>query len=132
MGNVSKNLGGRPTDYSEELLQKAIDYLERCKNDTTSMPSVSQLAVELGVDRQTITDWADLDDRPTFTRTYKAIKALQEQDIISKGLKGKYNPSMSIFLLKANHNMIETEKRLLGGDKENPIAFEFVDGDSQD
>lgn len=129
---TSKNVSGRPTDYSEEKLKKAQDYLEKCIADKSSMPSVSELAVVLGVNRETIVSWADDEDKKEFSNTYKRVKALQEQDIISKGLKGKYNPSMSIFLLKANHNMIETEKKLLTGDKANPIAFEFVDGDSQD
>jgi hypothetical protein len=125
---------GRPTLYSEEKLVLAKEYLQKCKGMLVvsegfdppkqikiDVPSISALAAELEVARETIWDWCKDEDKKEFSNTINAIFALQEASLVENGLIGKFNPTMSIFLLKSNHGYIETEKRILAGDKENPL-----------
>lgn len=47
--------------------------------------------------------------------------------LMSDGLSSKVNSSMAIFLLKANHRMIETEKVQHVGDETEPMTIIFTD-----
>lgn len=56
----------------------------------------------------------------------KEFKVAQEHQLESNGLSGKFNSIMSIFLLKAKHGYMETDKRILTGDKDNPVTIKVI------
>lgn len=97
--------------------QKAIDILEDyiAYCDTNKLtPYQSELA----------SDWMDISEDtlqryenkwPEFAERIKRLEAKQKTHLLRK------ENSMAIFQLKANHGMIETEKRILAGDKDSPI-----------
>lgn len=119
----------RPTKYNNDILIKANEYNHRIWS-APALPTIEGLAEELEVDADTIDNWAsakypdDYEDKelagklkyPEFFGTIKEIKNKQKKQLMEDGMYGgkEVNSTMAIFLLKANHGMIETEKKLIG------------------
>lgn len=112
----------RPTKYNESVIFKTKEYIKSCGREATELPTIEGLAEKLEVDSDTINNWATSKDEkgnllyPEFFGTIKALKEKQKNQLINDGVYGgkEVNSTMCIFLLKANHGMIETERRLLG------------------
>jgi len=101
--------GGRPTDYDQEQAETAAEaYLQTCGREQTKLPKVTEFYRLLGITRETGSQWQK--EHPEFSDTCKKIMDIQQEELIDDGLFGgkEVNASMAIFLLKANHNMIET------------------------
>ncbi len=92
---------GRPTSYSEDMQQRADEYVDGgfiAAGDV--VPSVAGLAVELRVDRATLHNWRD--QHPVFLGTLNRLSHLQERLSLNGGLSGKLNSTI-VKLLLANH-----------------------------
>ena len=98
---------GRPTKYNEQMLSKAQSYVQHCQNGE-EMPFIEELALELDVNEDTVVEWAKT--HVEFSATVKRLKMLQKLYLKKGALEKKLHPSLSIFLLKANHGMNEEEK----------------------
>lgn len=85
----------RPTDYSEEILTKTQDYLENYEQHGDAIPSIAGLAIHLNLSRTTIYDWASQEDKKEFSYILENILSQQEKTLISKGLKGEFNSSIT-------------------------------------
>jgi hypothetical protein len=133
----TKHSGGRPTKYSEEMLSKAQGYFLKCYgkiDGNIRMPFIEELALELGVNDDTVVEWANKknDDGsliyPEFSATYSRILLLQKFRLKQTGLKGK-NQSFVQFLLNVNHGMVSAEKQILTGDKDNKLEIVITEED---
>lgn len=91
--------GGRPTDYSGEILIKTQDYIENHEAKGDLVPSVAGLAVELGIARSTIYDWASQEDKPEFSDMLDTILSTQERKLINGGMGGKYNSTITKLMM---------------------------------
>jgi len=118
---------GRPSKYNEGMLQKANSYLMEClmgemkdEKRTYKLPLIEELARLCEVDSETVMNWTQEDEQ--FFDTIKRIKELQKERIINKGFTAK-NPTFSIFMLKANHGMMETEKQVLVQDRDVKVSI---------
>jgi len=122
-----KKVMGRPSKYNDEILAKAKAYYHKCLGNVDNkkrMPLLEELARILDVHGETMTEWED--EYPDFSETLKKIRQLQKERIIQTGFGAK-NPTFSIFMLKANHGMMETEKRVLAGERgADPIQLNTV------
>lgn len=130
-------MAGQPTKYSEEMQKEADAYIDDCIR-SGEIPYIEELALRLGVDDTTLINWMNRKDdkeelvNPIFFATYKRIKTLQKLRLMKGSVTNKLNPVSSIFQLKVNHGMIETEKKILLGDKENPLTVVFDESLKQD
>lgn len=96
---------GRPTKLTDEILQKANDYLIfDFVNVGDVVTSAVGLAQYLGVTKSTIYLWASQKDDLSmqFSDTLKACIEKQENLLISHGLKGTFNPTIAK-LMMSNH-----------------------------
>lgn len=111
-----------PYKYNEETIPLATEYLNSCGNENMELPTVEGLALKLGIDDDTLVRWAEKYDE--FREIYKKLKMLQKVQLINGGMYGgkEVNASMFIFLLKVNHNMIETSKLSLGGQVDTGLS----------
>ena len=98
---------GRPTKYNEDVLVKAQSYVQHCQN-ATEMPFIEELALSLDINEDTVVEWAKEHDE--FSATVKRLKMLQKLHLKKGALEKRLHPSLSIFLLKANHGLNEEEK----------------------
>lgn len=107
--------GGRPTAYGDHVIPTLEEYIASCGREQTELPTLEGLAERLDVDEDTITNWQK--EHPEFLRACKKLMNRQRDQLINDGLYGgkEVNSSMAIFLLKANHGMIETERKMLVG-----------------
>lgn len=102
---------GRPSKLTAEVLEKAWKYL----NNTTSisvnsgglLPTKERLALELGVTRQTLENWAE--KSPDFLDIYNTLHAMQADMLVQNGLVGRYTPAITAIML-SKHDYVKQEK----------------------
>lgn len=142
--DTNKNgTAGRPCEYckDKEEIQKITEaYFKRCyESKPQQIPFIEELALLLDHDDETITLWAkkkrkDIEndneenslEHPEFSALYRKLKTLQKL-FLSKRILGRYNPSGAISLLKWHHGLIETEKQILAGEKNEPLEIVIVE-----
>jgi hypothetical protein len=90
---------GRPTLYSQEIIDKSLDYLENFANYGDLIPQIAGLALHLGVRRDTLYEWAKEDGKEEFSDIFEAVKGKQEKTLINGSLGGELNPAISKMLL---------------------------------
>lgn len=90
---------GRPTDYTEQLVEKAWAYANGgWKAVGDRVPSIAGLACEIGVRRETCHAWAN-DKTKEFSNILAQIAQMQERTLINRGLDGDFNPSIAKMIL---------------------------------
>lgn len=109
---------GRPTDYSPEIIDKTIAYIEKCEEDK-DLPSVAGLAVYLNCARRTIYNWGD--ENPEFLHILEKLLATQEVKLINGGLKGTYNSTISKLILTKHGYADKVESDLTSNGKDISI-----------
>lgn len=119
----------------EIIMKKTNEYIDKCYlSKPPQIPYKEELALILDVDEDTISNWAnkrigetDSLEHPEFFGAYKKVNTVQKLFLL-KRTTGRFNPTGAIFQLKANHGMIETEKKILAGDKDaEPITIKVVE-----
>ena len=124
----------RPSSYDQtkDYEKLADEYLQTCGRLQTKLPKISEFCREyIGVSEDTVNLWMKGENLPKDADTtelvgaIKRVKEIQKEQLIDDGSYGgkEVNSTMMIFLLKANHGMIETERRELIGKDGNPIQL---------
>lgn len=100
---------GRPTKATDELLARANDYLDHWQ-DFGVIPSITALALYLGVSRQTLHNWATEQGHPFFDILERTM-CLQEVTALNKGLTGEWNAMLVKLVLGKHgyHDRTETD-----------------------
>lgn len=84
----------RPSEYTEEILERAKDYLEKYEEYGHAIPSVAGLAKVLNKHRDTMYAWAKDEDKEEFSYILSQIVSDQEFVLLNKGLKGEFNSNI--------------------------------------
>jgi hypothetical protein len=103
---ITKHAGGRPTKYIPEIIQPKIEeYLSSCSKEQTELPTAEGLALVLGVNTDTLYEWAK--KHPEFSDYLKKLAEKQKNQLMNDGMYGgkEVNAGMAIFLLKAIHGL---------------------------
>lgn len=114
------NKVGRPLLFqSVEQLQSLIDkYFEEC--DATGEPyTITGLADSLDTDRATLVRYEHKDE---FYNTIKKAKRKVERQFEKRSLKGEYNPTIAIFLMKNNFGYQDKVDLSVEHVEEDPIS----------
>lgn len=123
--------GGRPTKYSDELLEAAIEYAHNYESHGDAVPQLAGLAVALGISRDTIYDWLKDDTKKEFSYIVAQICAMQEKVLVNGGVVGDFNASITKLLL-AKHGYSDKAEidHTTKGEKVQSIApHQFVSDD---
>lgn len=124
-------MAGRPTDYTTaDFDAKALEYLKCYEKLGSVIPSLSGLALYLGVNRSTIYEWRD--KHPTFSDTLDQIMASQEVKALNNGLDGTFNPAITKLVLH-NHGYsdkqeVETKMEISTPDMSDADLQAVIDG----
>lgn len=87
---------GRPTEYSEEVLEIANAYIDNFKSEHGhAIPSVAGLAKVLRKSRECLYQWAREDDKKAFSDILRQIVSDQEFELLNNGLNGEFNPAIT-------------------------------------
>ena len=100
---------GRPTLYSEEMVEKALEYLVTYKEQGDVVPQIAGLAIHLKVSRDTVYDWAKQEDKADFSYIVAEVLSAQERGLVNGGLNQDFNASMSKLML-AKHGYSEKQE----------------------
>jgi FMN phosphatase YigB (HAD superfamily) len=119
--------GGRPLEYSEEVLTKTRAYLQECvdteyefhktrgeKSDSyeekirIKLPKIEGLALYLKVSRETVYDWER--KYKEFSDMLEELRQLQSERLIDGAMSGRYNPTIAKLLL-SKHGYIEKSEQ---------------------
>lgn len=99
-----KNAGGRPTSFSEQMLNDAWNYVQQFANDEgkgenlkVNLPTIEGLALFLGISRSTLYLWQKEHDK--FSDIIETLQQKQASALINNGLSGNYNPTIAKVLL---------------------------------
>lgn len=118
---------GRPTKYNDELQAKAEYYLlQGFEEQGDAVPSLAGLCCYLGVVRSTVYLWSET--YPQFSDTLLAINEKQEAMLISGGLRGEMNSTITK-LMMANHgysDKVEQAHTSPDGSMTSPTRIEIV------
>lgn len=100
----------RPTDYSEDILDKTNQYLSEWK-EFDAVPSIAGLAVYLDLSRDTIYEWLKHPDKQEFSDITSKIATSQERTLINGSLNGVLNANISKLMLSKHgyHEKTETD-----------------------
>lgn len=120
----------RPTKLTEELIEKAKEYLGKghatpIETDkgavsyvSVHLPKVVSLALFLDISKSTVYEWCKGDDNLSkqFSDIVKEIEQKQEEMLIDKGLGGLFQPkTLGMILSKHGYaDRIETDITTLG------------------
>lgn len=118
------NLGGRPSKYTDELLENARQYLATDGGDDP-VPSVAGLSLHLGISRETCYAWAKEEGKEEFAEIYEALMARQEQKLISGGLLNVFNPAVTKMLL-TKHGYSDRQETTLQGAAGGPVEVAYI------
>ena len=115
---------GRPTEYTEDLPDKLRAYTKDCLSKH-QVPWLEEFCFKNEVSERTSRDWCKAHDEMLEAHDYLMTvqKMILKQLSISKGS----NAAGPIFLLKANHGMIETDRIQHAGDDVEPLTLIFTD-----
>jgi hypothetical protein len=118
---MPKNVGGRPTKLTPELMVKANQYLASCTDSSelvgdnrptviwkVKLPTIEGLANYLDVSRDILYDWEK--DNEGFSYILTRVRNEQAERLINNSLAGNYNPVISKLLL-SKHGYIEKSEQ---------------------
>jgi hypothetical protein len=134
--------GGRPTDYSEEIIQKSKDYIASCEDELTSVisgqsdsftkyeqklkvkiPTIEGLALYLKITRTSLYLWEK--EHVEFSYILEELRQKQADRLFSNGLSGDYNSTIAKVLLTKHGYTDKTEV-----DQKTTIKDERIDTDN--
>jgi len=87
---------GRPSEYSNEVLEIANAYLDNFKLEHQhAIPSLVGLAKILRKSRECLYNWARDEDKKEFSDILEQINTYQEFELINGGLTGELNSNIT-------------------------------------
>ena len=119
---------GRPSDYNEETVPKAIKYCQEYESLGEVIPSIAGLAIYLDITRETVRVWAKEENKKDFSVIVAQILATQEKKLVNSGLKDDFNSSITKLLL-TKHGYSDRQE-LTGKDGESLIPLPLLGGQS--
>lgn len=99
---------GRPSKYSEEVLEIAKDYVKNYEEYGDPVPTAAGLACALDICKDTVNAWARDEDKKEFSYTLKKLHNEQEKALIRGGISGEFSATIAKLML---HNHDYSEKQ---------------------
>lgn len=103
---------GRPSKLTLEVIAKAWKYLKDTESISPTagglIPTKERLALELGVHRETMDQWAK--KNKDFSDILLTLERMQADRLIQYGLVGKYNPVITKLMLSKHGYVEKTEQ----------------------
>ena len=89
---------GRPTEYSQAILDLANMYLDNLPEDE-KLHSIEGLADYINIARSTIYEWISQEEKKDFSDIVEKILNKQGKTLINKGIVGEFTPAITKVML---------------------------------
>lgn len=89
---------GRPTEYSQAILDLANMYLDNLPEDE-KLHSIEGLADYINIARSTIYEWISQEEKKDFSDIVEKILNKQGKTLINKGIIGEFTPAITKVML---------------------------------
>ena len=91
---------GRPSKYTDDILDKAKAYIQGGYMDAgDAVPTVEGMAIELGITRATVYDWASQPEKAEFSDILDLCNATQARLLMSGALRNDLNANIAKLML---------------------------------
>jgi len=117
--------GGRPSKYSQEMLETALDYIQNYSDYGDAIPMACGLAVALDVSKKTLYNWAEAEENQEFLHALEKLKTFQERSIINGSILGDFNAPISKLMLTNNHEYQEKPETNNADEETPPLNITF-------
>ena len=101
-----KNKGGRPTDYTPDMLELAEAYITSYAEYGHAMPSVVGLCQVINRSTATVYRWRDEEGKEQFKDTLASLLENQQLVLLNNGLTNTFNAAITKLAL-GNHGFHE-------------------------
>lgn len=119
---------GRPTKYTPELLEKAYEYLYQWEELGDPIPMLCGLAVHCDINKGTVSDWQNDEEKGEFSEICARIMAEQERVLLQKGLTRIHDNSLTkLLLMRHGYSDKQEIDHTSGGEKITGITRKIVD-----
>ena len=109
--------GGRPTTYTQEVIDKARDYLIEYESCGEVIPTVVGLCRFIGRAKSTVYKWVGEEDKQEFSDIVNEIEEYQHIKLVSGGLSGGFNPMITKLILSKHGYSDKLEQDITSGGK---------------
>lgn len=100
---------GRPTKYSQEMIDKAEEYLRTYADSGEEViPTAAGMSLYLNVNKSTLYEWAK-DPNKKFSDMLGKMNEKQERILLTKGLLGEFNSTIAKLVL-AKHDYSDKQE----------------------
>ena len=123
---MPKHPGGRPTDYTPEMLDLCRDYIDNCPD---KVPMVVGLCKHINRASSTVYRWAEEEDKAEFKDILGEIKDLQHLKLINSGLDNEFNSAITKMMMTKHGYSEKIQQEVSGpngGAIETKWSVEFV------
>ena len=107
-------------------LAKATKYLSDFQHHKAQFPSLTGLALYMGVCRATIYNWARDERKPGFADLLLQIELIQHEMLIGQGLTGEYNSTI-VKLVLAKHGYHDKAETRISVTDVSKLSEEEID-----
>ena len=121
-------MAGRPTTYTDEMLEIARSYAENSEDYQDPIPTVVGLCAAIKRSKTTVYRWCEESGKEEFRDIVREIEEKQENKLIKGGLSGAYN-SVITKLLLSKHGYSDKQQidHTTDGDAITGLSINFVD-----
>lgn len=129
---------GRPTELTEDIIEKAEVYLESYSENNEAIPTIAGLSKHCGLSRSIMYKWVAVEFpneiQSQFLDIFHDVQQEQEIRLLSGGLSGDYNATITKLML-TKHGYSDKQETELSGpggspiEVDNSITVEFVNAD---
>lgn len=137
---------GQPTKYDPKYCEEIIEYfsvkpyeiameevvsqgrvVQRTTEVASDYPSFAGFAVKIGVHRETLLNWCKAN--PQFFDAYKKAQSLQENWVLTNGMRSNVNVPFGIFIAK--NNLGYKDKQDVEIEQKAPFKFAYDTKDEE-
>lgn len=129
------NRVGRPSKYDDSFIQEVDKYIETTGKENMEIPTKEGFALWIGVDDDTLDNWANAKDEKgnmihkEFFGALKKLMQKQKVQLINDGIYGgkEVNSTIVKLLLQNNHGMKERVDQTTNDKDIPPVLVKFID-----
>lgn len=129
---MARHPGGRPTDYTPEMLELCREYIDNCPD---AVPIVVGLCKHINRGSSTVYQWAHEEGKEQFADILEEIKDLQHLKLITSGLNNEFNSAITKMMM-TKHGYSEKIQQEVSGPNgsaiENKWSVEYVNATPKD